>query len=155
MRILLLPGAFALLLMLSACGLKPVVPTRITDVQFSHIDIFRGTLVMNMGLEINNPNHFAITIHGMELNVNIDSIPMGTASITDKIRIEKDTQMVYRVNVQAKLTDIIHGIPAIMNAISRKQAHAAVDGWVQVGAFGLKKKFPVNINQEQVMAGQQ
>src|ERR1044071_3958659 len=114
MNKLLLPGAFALMILLSACGLKPVVPTRVTDVQFSGIDIFRGTVVMDMGLEINNQNNFAITIHGMELNVSIDSIPMGVASITDKIRIAKDTQMVYRIKVQAKLTDLIHGIPAVM-----------------------------------------
>lgn len=151
--------AFALIvplcLMLSACGLKPVVPTRVTDVQFSSIDILRGTVVMDMGLEINNQNNFAITIHGMELNVSIDSIPMGVASITDKIKIAKDTQMVYRVKVQAKLTDLIHGIPAVLNAIKKKQTHAAVNGWVQAGAFGLKRKFPVSINQEAVQTGQQ
>lgn len=151
----LLPAALFIAFVLTSCGLKPVTPQRVTDVQFGRIDFLRGTVVMNMGLEINNPNNFAITVHGMELNVKVDSIPMGTVSIEDKIRIEKDTQQVYRVNMQAKLTDLINGIPTILNAISSKSSNANVDGWVKVGAFGLKKKFPVAIRQEEVATSQQ
>ena len=144
-----------LIVSLTSCGLKPVVPTRITDVQFGKIDFLRGTIVMNMGLEINNPNNFAITIYGMDLNVKIDSVSLGAVSIEDKIKIQKDTQMVYRVNVQAKLTDVIHGIPTILNAISQKKSNASVDGWIRVGVIGIKKKFPVSIKQEAVQTGQE
>lgn len=144
-----------LIVLFSSCGIKPVVPNQVTDVQFGKIDIFRGTVVMNMGLQIDNPNKFAITVHGLELDVKVDSVSLGTVSVQDKIRIEKDTQMIYRVNVNAKLTDIINGIPVILSAISSKQSNAEVKGWIQVGAFGLKKKFPVAINQKDVQTGQQ
>lgn len=145
----------ALTFLLSGCGLKPVVPNKITDVKFGKIDIFKGTIVMNMGLQIDNPNNFAIMVHGLELNVMIDSVSIGTVSVEDKIKIEKDTQLVYRVNVNAKLTDVINGIPTILNAIDNKKANATVNGFITAGAFGLKKKFPVNIKQEAVETSQQ
>lgn len=155
MKNLALLFSFACILLLTSCGLKPVVPNRVTDVQFGKIDFLRGTVVMNMGLEINNPNKFAITVHGLELDVKVNSGSLGTVCVEDKIRIEKDTQQVYRVNVNAKLTDVINGIPTLLAAISAKESTAEVNGWIQVGAFGLKKKFPVAIKQEEVSTSQQ
>lgn len=155
MKNLALIFSFSCILLLTSCGLKPVIPNQVTDVRFGRIDFLRGTIVMNMGLQIDNPNHFAITVHGLELAVKVDSVSLGTVSVDEKIRIEKDTQQVYRVNVNAKLTDVINGIPAILSAIGAKQSCAQVDGWIRVGVFGLKKKFPVAIKQEKVSTGQQ
>lgn len=150
---LVLPALICILF--SSCKVQPVVPNKVTDVKFGKIDIFKGTIVMNMGLQIDNPNNFAITVHGMELNVMIDSVSIGTVFVEDKIKIEKDTQLVYRVNVSAKLTDVINGIPTILSAIDNKKANARVNGFITVGAFGLKKKFPVEIKQEAVETGKQ
>lgn len=110
---------------------------------------------MDMGLQIDNPNNFSITVHGMELAVKVAEVNLGTVTVEDKIKIQKDTQMVYRAKVNAKLTDLINGIPALLAAISNKQANAEVNGWIQVGVFGLRKKFPVNIKQEAVQTGEE
>lgn len=105
---------------------------------------------MDMGLQINNPNNFAITVHGMELDVKVAGVSLGLVTVEDKIKILKDTELVYRVNVNAKLVDVINGIPTLLAAINSKTASAEVNGFIQVGVFGLKKKFPVNIKQEAV-----
>lgn len=155
MKPLLLLSSCFLVLMLTSCKIMPVTPTRVTDVQFGKIDILRGTVVMNMGLEINNPNKFAITVHGLELDVKVNSVSLGTVNVDEKIKIQKDTQQVYRVNVNAKLTDVINGIPTLLAAIASKQSDTEVNGFIQIGAFGLKRKFPVAIKQEDVSTGQQ
>lgn len=147
--------SFFLLVSLTSCGIKPVTPNKVTDVKFGKIDILKGTVTMDMGLQIDNPNNFAITVHGLELAVKVAEVSLGTVTVDDKIKIQKDTQMVYRVNVNAKLTDLINGIPTLLKAISDKQANTEVTGWIQVGTFGLKKKFPVSIKQEAVQTGQQ
>ncbi|HTF03038.1 MAG TPA: LEA type 2 family protein [Bacteroidia bacterium] len=134
----------------TSCGLKPVVPNKITDVKFGKIDIFKGTVVMDMGLQIDNPNKFAITVHGLELDVKVANVSLGTVTVEDKIKIAKDTQQVYRVNVNAKLVDVINGIPALLAAIGQQETNAEVNGWIKVGVFGIRKKFPVAIKQEQV-----
>jgi LEA14-like dessication related protein len=142
-------------LFLTSCGIKPVVPNSVTDVKFGSIDFLRGTVTMDMGLHIDNPNNFAITLHGLELAVKVADVNLGTVNVEDKVKIMKDTQMVYRVKVNAKLTDLINGIPTLLNAISNKQSKAEVTGWIKVGVFGIRKKFPVNIKQEAVETTQE
>jgi hypothetical protein len=148
-KIFLFPLLICVVL-LTGCGIKPVVPNQVTDVKFGKIDILRGTVVMNMGLQIDNPNKFAITVYGLELDVKVANVSLGTVTVDEKIKILKDTQQVYRVNVNAKLTDVIGGIPKILSAIANKTTNAEVNGWIRVGTFGIRKKFPVNIKQEQV-----
>ncbi len=145
----------AVLMFFASCGLKPVTPNSVTDVKFGSIDIFRGTVVMDMGLQIDNPNNFAITLHGLELAVKVADVNLGVVTVNDKVKIQKDTQMVYRVKVNAKLTDLINGIPTLLAAIGNKQAKTEVTGFIKVGVFGLRKKFPVNIKQEAVETTQE
>lgn len=146
---------FACIICLTSCGIKPVTPNRVTDVQFSNLNFLKGTITMDMGLQIDNPNNFSITVHGMELAVKVAEVNLGTVTVEDKIKIQKDTQMVYRAKVNAKLTDLINGIPTLLAAIANKQTNAEVNGWVKVGVFGLRKKFPVNIKQEAVETGEE
>jgi LEA14-like dessication related protein len=146
---------FACVLCLTSCGIKPVTPNAVTDVKFGSIDILRGTVTMNMGLQIDNPNNFAITLHGLELAVKVADVSLGTVTVEDKVKIEKDTQMIYRVNVNAKLTDLINGVPTLLAAIANKQANTEVNGWIKVGVFGIRKKFPVAIKQEAVQTSQE
>jgi LEA14-like dessication related protein len=155
MKNLALLFVFVSMFFLTACKVQPVVPNKVTDVKFGKIDILRGTVTMDMGLQIDNPNNFAITLHGLELDVKVAGVSLGTVTVEDKVKIAKDTQQVYRVNVNAKLVDVIHGIPTLMAAISSKSALVEVTGFIQVGAFGLKKKFPVNIKQEAVETTQE
>lgn len=155
MKKLALLFSFFLLVLLTSCGIKPVVPNKVTDVKFGKIDILKGTVTMDMGLQINNPNNFAITLHGLELDVKVANVSLGTVSVNDKVKIRKDTQMVYRVNVNAKLIDVINGIPTLLNAISNRQANAEVNGSITVGMLGLRKKFPVSIKQEGVQTTQE
>lgn len=142
-------------LLLTSCGIKPVVPNSVTDVKFGKIDFLKGTVVMDMGLQIDNPNKFSINVYGLELDVKVAGVSLGTVTVEDKIKILKDTQQVYRLNVNAKLTDIIGGIPKILAAISAKTTNAEVNGWIRVGTFGLRKKFPVNIKQQQVQTAEE
>lgn len=142
-------------LFFSSCGIQPVVPDKVTDVKFSNFNFLKGTVTMNMGLQIRNPNKFSITLHGMELAVKVANVSLGTVSVDEKVKILKDTTQIYRVNVNAQLTDLISGIPTLLSAISKKETNAEVNGWIKVGVFGLRKKFPVNIKQEKVQTAEE
>jgi LEA14-like dessication related protein len=150
----LLPLAF-LALLLTACKIQPVVPTGIEDVKFGGIDILRGTLTMDLGLRISNPNNFAVTIYGIDLNVNVAGAPLGQVLMAEKIKIAKDTEQVYRVKVDARMTDVINGIPKILDAISKKQSDVELKGSVKAGVGILKKTFPIELKQEKVATGKQ
>jgi hypothetical protein len=78
---------------------------------------------------------------------------MGHVKMEDKIKIEKNTEAVYPVKINAKLTDILGGIPKILSAISKKQSNVELKGSIKVGSGIFRHTFPININQEKVQTG--
>ncbi|HLG02629.1 MAG TPA: LEA type 2 family protein [Bacteroidia bacterium] len=137
-------------LFLSGCKIQPVVLTAIEDIKFGNIDFLRGTLMLDMGMRIKNPNKFTAAVHSMELELSINGAKLGSLFVEDKVKIRKDTEEVYRMHVNAYLSDIIIGIPKIVQAIAAKQATVSVKGSVRAGVGPFRKKFPVDYTQENV-----
>ncbi len=145
---------FLLILLLSGCKLKPIVPSGVQDVKFGTVDMLTGTVNGELGLKINNPNNFAVTVYLVELDVTIAGISMGHVKLEDKFKIEKNAEAVYPVKILATLTDLIGGIPKILTAIQKKQSTVALTGNIKVGSGIFKHNFPININQEKVSTSQ-
>ncbi|CAN5913066.1 hypothetical protein BH11BAC7_BH11BAC7_23030 [soil metagenome] len=141
---------FLLILLISGCKLQPIVPTGVQDVKFGNVDMMSGTVNGELGLKINNPNNFAVTVYLIELDVTVAGVSMGHVKLEDKCKIDKNTESVYPVKVSATLTDLINGIPKILQAIQRKQSNVILTGNIKVGSGIFKHTFPVNINQEKV-----
>ncbi|MEO5643520.1 MAG: LEA type 2 family protein [Bacteroidia bacterium] len=141
---------FLLILLISGCKLQPIVPTGVQDVKFGNVDMMSGTVNGELGLKINNPNNFAVTVYLIELDVTVAGVSMGHVKLEDKFKIDKNTESVYPVKVSATLTDLINGIPKILQAIQRKQSNVILTGNIKVGSGVFKHTFPVNINQEKV-----
>ncbi len=146
----ILPFLFAISFLVSGCKIQPVIPTGVENIRFGAIDPIKGNVAVNMGLKINNPNTFPITIYALELQITVDGIALGKVSIADKFKIEKNTEAVYPVTANATLTDIIHSIPKIITAITKKESNVAVSGFIRVGSGIFKHTFPVNVNQQKV-----
>jgi LEA14-like dessication related protein len=141
---------FLLILLLSGCKLKPIIPSGVQDVKFGTVDMATGTVNGELGLKINNPNSFAVTVYLIELDVTIAGVPMGHVKLEDKFKIEKNAEAVYPVKISATLTDLFNGIPKILTAIQKKQSNVALTGNIKVGSGVFKHNFPININQEKV-----
>jgi LEA14-like dessication related protein len=141
---------FLLILLISGCRLQPIVPSGVQDVKFGNVDMMKGTVNGELGLKINNPNNFAVTVYLIELDVTVAGVSMGHVKLEDKFKIEKNTEAVYPVKISATLTDLINGIPKILAAIQKKQSNVMLTGNIRVGSGIFKHTFPININQEKV-----
>ncbi|MCX6311360.1 MAG: LEA type 2 family protein [Bacteroidetes bacterium] len=144
---------FLLILFLCGCKLEPIVPSGVENVKIGNVDILGGTVSGELGLKIKNPNKFSVTVYSIDLDVTIAGVPMGHVKMEDKIKIEKNTEAVYPVKINAKLTDILGGIPKILSAISKKQSNVELKGSIKVGSGIFRHTFPININQEKVQTG--
>ena len=151
----LLPVLALLCILLTACKVEPITATGVQDVKLGNVDPLKGTVTMDMGLKLKNPNHVAVTVYGIDLNVTLNGAPMGVIAMDDKVKIEKDTEMIYRVKANASLTDIINGIPKILSAIAKKESKVEVKGSVRVGVGIFKHTFPIELKQEKVATGKQ
>ena len=147
--------AFPLVFILSGCGLKPIIPKGIEDIKFLKLDPIQGIVVLDLGMKIDNPNGIAFTLFGSELDIKIGGVPLGKVSVNEKVKIKRKTEDVYRVKVNAKLADVIRGIPALIKVIAQKQTNVEVKGWIKAGTLGLRKTIPVELKQEQVPASDQ
>jgi LEA14-like dessication related protein len=145
-----LPILFFISILCSSCKIQPVVPTGVQDVKFGNIDPLKGIVALDLGLKINNPNGFAVTVYGLDLEITVANVYMGKVTIADKFKIEKNKEDVYRVKVNATLTDLINGIPKILSAIKKKEADVSVTGFVRIGSGIFKHTFPVNVKQTKV-----
>jgi LEA14-like dessication related protein len=145
---------FFLLILLTGCKFEPVSLSRIDNIKFGSIDFLRGTITLDMGLKINNPNNYAVTIHSMDLNVNVNGASLGNVFVEDRVKIQKDTEMVYRVNVVAKITDILNAAPKITAAIAKKQADVILKGSIKAGVGPMRKKIEIDYKQQHVAVGQ-
>ncbi|MDQ3111412.1 MAG: LEA type 2 family protein [Bacteroidota bacterium] len=144
---------FLLIILLSGCKLKPIIPSGVQGVKFGTVDMMTGTVNGELGLKINNPNNFAVTVYLIELDVTIAGVSMGHVKLEDKFKIEKNAEAVYPVKVSATLTDLINGIPKILAAIQKKQSNVMLTGNIKVGSGIFKHTFPIDINQEKVSTG--
>jgi LEA14-like dessication related protein len=141
---------FILILLISGCRLQPIIPSGVQDVKFGNVDMMKGTVNGELGLKINNPNNFAVTVYLIELDVTVAGVSMGHVKLEDKFKIEKNAEAVYPVKISATLTDLINGIPKILAAIQKKQSNVVLTGNIRVGSGIFKHTFPININQEKV-----
>jgi LEA14-like dessication related protein len=141
---------FLLILLISGCRLEPIVPESVQDLKFGKVDLLSGAVDGEFGLKIKNPNNFSVTVYSIELDVTIAGVSMGHAAMTDKFKIEKNTEEVYPVKISATLTDVLGGIPKILSAIKKKQADVVLTGSIKVGSGIFKHTFPINLNQEKV-----
>lgn len=139
-----------LTLMLSGCGLKPIVPKGIQDIKFLKLDPMQGVVVLELGMKIDNPNGIAFTLFGSELDIKIGNTPLGKVTVNEKVKIKRKMEDVYRVKVNAKLADVIRGIPALIKVIAQKQTNVEVKGWIKAGTLGMRKTIPIDIKQEKV-----
>ena len=134
----------------ASCKIQPVVPTGVENVKFGTVDMMKGLVTADLGLKVNNPNDFAITVYGIDLEVSVAGVSLGKVSLADKFKIEKHTEAVYPVKANATLTDILGGIPKILAAISKKQSNVELKGSIKVGSGIFKHTFPVDVKQEKV-----
>ncbi len=141
---------FLLILLISGCKLEPIVPSGVQDVKFGKMDMMSGIVEGTLGLKINNPNKFAVTVYGIELDITVAGVSLGHVKLNDKFKIEKNTETVYPIKVSATMTDLLGGIPKILAAIQKRQSNVTMTGHIRVGSGIFKHTFPININQDKV-----
>lgn len=145
-----LPFLFLILLTATACKIEPVTATGVQDVKLGNVDPLRGTVTIDLGLKVHNPNKLAVTVYGVDMDVTLAGAPLGKIMMEDKVKIEKDTELVYRVKANAQIRDILTSIPKILTAISKKQSNVELKGTIRAGIGLVKKTFPVELKQEKV-----
>ncbi|TND08195.1 MAG: hypothetical protein FD123_2450 [Bacteroidetes bacterium] len=137
-----------LLLMAASCSIKPVTVTGVQDVKIEKLDM--GGITFSTGLKINNPNKIGFGIYGSKLNVKMNGVPLGEIKLDKKVKVRRKSEDVHTVKLSSTFQDMLGSAPSLMQMAQKKNGNVEITGYIKVGAFLFRKKFPVNLNQAKV-----
>lgn len=148
-RAFLFPLLFVILsFSLTSCNIKPVLVTGVQDVKILKLDA--TGIQFQAGLKIKNENGIGFNISGSELEFKMNGVYLGKVELGKRIKVRRKSESVHEVVLKATFQDLFTSLPKLMKMAKDKSGNVEINGYVKVGTLFIHKKFPVNINQQQV-----
>jgi LEA14-like dessication related protein len=99
-------------------------------------------LTLNVGVKIDNPNSYAITIKPSTVDVLVDDQLLGKAFLTQKIKLLKKTESTYSFPIQIDLEE--GATFKLFKYALRKNVSVRIKGKVKGSVLGISKKMEVD-----------
>ena len=107
---------------------------------------FKNGLKLNLGVQLQNPNWFAIKAKGGEINVKANGINLGKFQIAKSVNIPKKSDGVVEIGIESKLKNLLGGGLLSLVSIATKGGKLKIEleGYVHASALGLSKRVKVS-----------
>jgi len=107
------------------------------------LDSFEGTTAhVNVDLELNNTNFFALKIKPSTLDVYVEEEYIGKAVLLEKVKIKRKSSDIYNAKIQLQGESGI--LRKAMKYALRKELKIRLTGYVKGSVYGIPKKVKVN-----------
>jgi len=129
----------------SCSGFEEIELSSIQSVKMEAMNGSKVDFVVNA--EIYNPNSFSVSVVGADLNIQVEGIDLGSTSLGDSFKIEKNSKEVHEIQFSLNLSKLpFTVIPKLLSMASsgRSDVKVKVDGTIKGRAFLITKKFPVS-----------
>jgi len=126
--------------------LKEISINRITDFKLNKVDM--KNIDAEVIVSINNPNNKSFKIYKSKAQIFVAGVDLGTARIVKKVKIPANSSIDNTFFLHGDLKNLNFG--ALANIAMGKPA-VEIKGYLKVGKWFYKKKFP--INQQQKISG--
>lgn len=140
-------GAGLLFLLLFSCN--PLQPVTVGGVENTKLKkLSREGIEFEFGLKIKNPNSIGVTVYPSSFEIILNDIELGTVKLNRKVKIKArsdDTPVFQMASDFSKLG--LGDLARIMPILTSKSATVSVKGYVKVGKWYYKKKFPVEFRK--------
>jgi LEA14-like dessication related protein len=138
---------FVILINLSSCKFK--------EVEFKKIESFKLLNTDNKGATVElfillkNPNKMAITVSDLDMNVVVNQTNVGKIKLTEKVRINANSEKAHRFIIKANYTDMaVGGFSSLLSIIMSKKVNINCNGNIKAKAMGVSKTMPVDFKGE-------
>lgn len=134
---------------ISSCSIKPVTVSNIGEVKVKEYSL-KGVTV-EVDVTVKNPNWMGFKIYRSDLNVKLNNMDLGKASIMKNVKVKRNAETNTSVTLEADFTKL--GPAVLLTAgqvFSRKGAKPSINvsGELKAGNLFVKKRFPINVNQK-------
>lgn len=137
-------GLFLVALMTGCRSYKPLEFRRMENLRIARFD-FSHPLV-TADIVYYNPNKVGFEFKGGEVDVHLDTLWLGHASLDTTIRVNPEAEVVVTIPIELDLQRLIKsGLQTYLN----RQVDVKVDGVVRGSKAGIKRSFPIHYEGEQ------
>lgn len=135
------------ILFLSSCSL-------VKDVKFKNVSNISPTfenkkLVLNLDVQVQNDNFYAVKLKSSDLNISIDDKELGNVSLVDKVVFKRKIDSNYPVKLHVKLAD--GAMFLFLRNAFKKEVTLTIKGTLKGSALGIPKT--IAINETKIMDG--
>lgn len=128
-----------LITLFSSCfTIKPVEFKKAENITTNRTD---SALILTFELAMHNPNNWSLRLSEVETEITIDQRPLGKATLTQSVKLKKNSDFMLPVSAKASFQDLI-GFSALgINLFLGKQsATAKINGNMVLRKFIFRKK---------------
>ncbi|MAW64744.1 MAG: hypothetical protein CMD18_00955 [Flavobacteriales bacterium] len=106
----------------------------------------KNGLILNLGVQLQNPNWFAIKAKGGEINVKANGINLGKFQISRSVNIPKKSDGIIEIGIESKLKNLLGGglLSLVSMATKGGKLKIELEGYVHASALGLSKRVKVS-----------
>lgn len=142
----LLP-VFGILVLLTGCmRYSPVEMKGVQGAQITRLD--EAGLSATVTVLVHNPNNYRITISDPDMDLFLNDVSVGKATLDSAITLERSSTRAYTVPLHATLVNGQAGLlPVLMGAALSGSVKLGVKGTVLGKAGLLRKRFPFEVEQ--------
>lgn len=125
------------------------------DLQFKGISSYKveefsmKRIKIHLDIKLQNPNWYAITARGGELNIKANGVNLGSFSLSEPVKIDKKSDGVVGVGIETKVKKLLGG--SLLSIASLFQAGGKVklevSGYIKAKALGVKKRVKVSTTE--------
>ena len=140
----LIPVLLLAIFSIAACSsLKPVELKKVESVKILKSSSDGIDLEVNMILK--NPNHIGFTITGGELNIVLNKVDMGKATLSNRVRVPANSEISQKFIVHSSVsTALLGGFASLFSLFKNNNAQVSLTGNIRARSFLITKTFPVD-----------
>lgn len=147
MKKILLPILGLFLIAFSSC--KEIQPVTISGIENPKLQkLSREGIEFDFGMKIRNPNGIGVTVFPSVFEVTINDIDGGKIKLSKRVRIKAKSDDTPEFHIKSDFSKLGFGdLTKVMDIVSTKRATVTIKGYVKVGKWYYKKKFPVEMTK--------
>jgi len=130
-------------LFLSGC--KGFTEVDVGDIQnFRLLGVENNIVKIQLDVPVTNPNHYNFHLVGANVDIMLNGSRFGTVDHIDKILIPADSEQIYTIKLDVKISNMLGGVFTVMNLLGSKNIDIALEGTIKARYFLFPRTIVVN-----------
>ncbi len=149
-----LPIAYGLLLttFFSCAEIKPATIGGVENPKVNSLSTAGVDFTFDM--RIKNPNNMGVTVFPSSFDATVNGIEIGKVKLDKKVRIKANSDNTSEFHIKSDFTKVsLADIAQVVSMVSSKNATVTLKGYVKIGKWYYKKKFPIEFKKSINLSG--